>query len=103
MFAAGSVLSLSEDQFKALPAADRQAKSTEMTAQLALLKQLAAAVTQAGQDAASKGDAAQARKYFTSLKQCGTALASPECLSLVQLVGQGFIKKVDTELSKIGQ
>ena len=103
LFAAGSVLSLSEDQFKALSDADRQTKSTEMTAQLASLKQLAAAVTQAGDDAASKGDVAQARKYFTSLKQCGTALASPDCLRLVQLVGQGFVKRADTELAKIGQ
>ena len=103
LFTADSVLSLSEDQFKALSDADRQAKASELTAQLDSFKQLAAAVRQAGSDAASKGDAAQARKYFTSLKQCGTALASPDYLSLVQLVGQGFIKKADTELAKIGQ
>jgi hypothetical protein len=103
LFAAGSVLSLSEDQFKALSDADRQAKSAEMMAQLVSLKQLAAAVIQAGQDAASKGDVTQVRKYFTSLKQCGTALARPDCLSLVQLVGQSFIKRADTELAKIGQ
>src|ERR1035441_6566633 len=57
LFAVGSTLSLSEAQFKALSDADRQAKSTEMTAQLGSLKQLAAAVAQAGLDAASKGDA----------------------------------------------
>jgi hypothetical protein len=66
-------------------------------------KQLAAAVAQAGRDAASKGDAAQARKYFTSLKQCGTALDSPDRLSLVQFVGQAFKKMSDKELAKIGQ
>ena len=103
LFAAGSVLSLSEAQFKALSNADRQAKANEMTAQLASLNHLAAAVRQAGQDAASKGDFAQARKCFTALKQCGTALAGPDCLSLVQLVGQGLIKKADSELAKIGQ
>src|ERR1035438_7674828 len=37
LFAAGSVLSLSEAQFKALSNADRQAKANEMTAQLASL------------------------------------------------------------------
>ena len=64
----------------------------EMMSQLDSVKKLAAAVAQAGRDAASKGDTAQARKYFTSLKQCGTALDSPDCLSLVQLVGKAFKK-----------
>jgi len=103
LFAAGSALSLTEDQFTALGDADRQAKSSEMTAQLDSFKRLAAAVAQAGRDAASKGDAAQARKYFTSLKQCGAALDSPDCLRLVQLVGQGMKTRADTELAKIGQ
>jgi hypothetical protein len=103
LFAADSPLSLTESRFAALSDADRQAKSSVLTAQLDSFKQLAAAVRQAGADAASKGDAAQARKCFTSLKQCGTALASPDCLSLVQLVGQGLIKRADTELAKLGQ
>ena len=103
LFAADSPLSLTESQFAALSAADRQAKSSVVTAQLDSFKQLAAAVRQAGSDDTSKGDAAQARKCFTALKQCGTALASPDCLSLVQLVGQGLIKRADTELAKIGQ
>jgi hypothetical protein len=103
LFAANSTLSLSEDQFKALSNADRQAKSGEMISQLDSLKKLAAAVAQAGRDAASKGDTAQARKYFTSLKQCGTALDRPDCLRIVQLVGQALKKMADTELTKIGK
>lgn len=102
LFASGSTLSLSEDQFKALSNADRQAKSNEMLPQISALKQLAAAVAQTGRDAASKGDAAQARKCFTALKQCGTALDSPDRLSLVQLVGQAFKKLADAELEKVG-
>jgi len=103
LFASGSTLSLSEDQFKALSDADRQAKSSEMLRQISSLKQLAAAVAQAGRDAASKGDAAQARKSFTSLKQCGMALDSPDNLLIVQLVGQAFKKMADTELAKVAQ
>ena len=103
LFAADSPLSLSESQFKALSDAEREAKSKDMMAQIASLKQLAQAVVQAGHDAASKGDAAQARKYLTSLKQCGTALESPDCMQLVQLVGKAFEKMSDTELAKIGQ
>jgi hypothetical protein len=103
LFAANSTLSLTEDQFKALSDAERQAKSADMMSQLDSVKKLAAAVAQAGRDASAKGDPAQARKYFTSLKQCGTALDSPDCLSLVQLVGKAFKRMADTELAKIPQ
>jgi hypothetical protein len=103
LFAPGSGLSLSEDQFKRLSAAERQAASTEILPQLDALKWLAAAVAQAGRDAAAKGDAAQARKYFTSLQLCGAALQSPDCLGLVQVVGKSLKKLGDSELAKIGQ
>jgi predicted small lipoprotein YifL len=103
LFAADSPLSLSESQFKALSDAGREAKSKDMFSQLDSLKQLARAVVQAGHDATSKGDTAQARKCFTSLKQCGKALESPDCLLLVQLIGKAFVKMSDTEFAKIGQ
>ena len=103
LFAADSLLSLSEEQYKTLSDAERQAKSGEMMTQLDSLKRLARAVAEAGRDAAARGDAAQARKYFTSLKQCGTALDSPDCLSIVQLVGRAFKRLADTELAKIPQ
>ncbi len=103
LFASNSTLSLTEDQFKALSDAGRQARSGEMMKQLDSLKQLAAAVAQAGREAASKGDSAQARKYYTSLKQCGTALSGQDCLSIVQLVGKALNKMADTELAKIPQ
>ena len=103
LFASGSVLNLSEDQFKALSNDERKAKASEMTLQLDALKKLAAAVADSARDAASKGDNAQARKYFTALKQCGSALDSPDCLSLVQLVGKAFKKMADAELAKIPQ
>jgi len=102
-FASDSPLSLSEDQFKALSDNDRQAKSSEMLPQLDSLKKLAAAVAQTGRDAASKGDSAQARKCFTSLKECGTALDDSSSLRIVQLVGQAFKKMADAELAKLGQ
>ena len=99
LFATGSTLNLTEDQFKELSETDRH----EMLTQLASLKQLAASVGQAGLDAASKGDVTQARKDFTSVKQFGAALESPNYTILVQLVGKAFEKMSDTELAKIGQ
>ena len=105
LFAPDSTLSLSEEEFQALSNTDRQARSREMMSQLDVFKKLAAAVAQAGRDAASKGDAAQARKYFTSLKRCGMALDQPGCLRLrlLQLVGQALGKMADAELAKVGQ
>ena len=103
MFGSHSALSLTEDQFKSLSNAERQAKSDEMIPQIASLKQLVAAVAQAGRAAAANGDAALARKYFSSLHQCGTALNSPDCLRVVQLVGKALIKMADTELSQLGK
>lgn len=105
LFAANSTLSLSEEEFQALSNTDRQARSREMMSQLEVFKKLAAAVAQAGRDAASMGDTAQARKYFTSLKRCGMALDQPGCLRLrlLQLVGEALEKMADAELAKIGQ
>jgi hypothetical protein len=101
LFETGSMLSLSEDQFVALSEANRQAKSGEMMAQVSSFKQMAAAVAQAGREAAAKGDATEARKYFTALKQCGTALDSADRLRIVRLVGQSLKKMADIELAKV--
>jgi hypothetical protein len=100
---AGSTLSLSKDRFYAFSDADRRAKSIEMTAQLQALRNLSTAVEEAGRDAASKGDIAQARKYFTSLKRCGMALDSPDVMQIVQLTGKAIVKTADKEMAKIGQ
>ena len=101
LFAADSVLSLSEAQFQALSDTDRQAKSGELTAQLDSLKKLAVAVAQAGNNALAQGDAPQARKDFNALKQFGSALAGSENLLLAQLTGQAIVKKADAGLAKI--
>jgi len=103
LFPTSSSLSLSEHQFGALPAADRQAKAQDISDQLGVLKRLLAAVTQAGHDAAAKQDVSTARKYFTSLKQCGEALDSPESSAIVKLVGQRLKKNADGYLSNLGQ
>ena len=103
LFTPGSTMSLSEDQFKALPLADSDTKSRAMMPELRALKELAAAVAQAGRDAAAKKNSAQARKHFTSLEQCGEALESSDTLLIVKLVGKGLKKMADTELAKLGQ
>lgn len=101
LFASDSALSLTEDQFKALSNADQQAKYPVMMSQLDSLKELAAAVAQAGRDAISSRDSAQAWEHFASLKQCGTALDRPDSLLIMRLVGQVLKKQADAELAKI--
>ena len=63
-------------------------------------RDLAQAVEQVGKDAASKGDIAQARKCFASLKQCGTALDSPDYTLIVRQIGQAIQKLADKDLAQ---
>jgi len=101
LFAPGSAMSLSEAQFGALPKAEQEAKMNEFMRQLGTIRDVTKAVLQAGRDAAGKGDSAQARKYFESVKQFGAALESPEYLKIVELAGRGIKQMADTELSKL--
>jgi hypothetical protein len=103
LFRPGSTLSLSEDQFKSLSEADARAKSSEITAQVDELKQLALAVAEAGREAAAKKDVAQAVKAFTSLKQFGEALDRPDSSTIVKLTGRKVTKTADGELAKLKQ
>ena len=99
LFASGSTLSLSEDQFKTLP--DWERRRSEMGPQIDSLKQLAAAVARAGRDAAEKGDVAQARKHFAALRECGAALDTSDSLAMLRLVGQGMKKRAEEEMSRL--
>ena len=102
MFAPGSPLNLTEGQFQLLTASERNAKMKDVTAQVNLLRQLALAVIQAGQDAAGKKDSVQARKHFTSVKEYGAALGSADTLLLVKIIGRSLKEQADKELSKLG-
>ncbi len=101
LFSPGSAMSLSEDQFKALPATQREAESAEVQARLATLRKLAGAVAQAGREAAVRKDAALARKHFAAIGQFGSALDEPNSLLLVQLVGQALKKMAAAETVKL--
>jgi hypothetical protein len=106
LFEADSPLSRSDDQMHALGAhseADYHAESGALETQLLNLKALAGAVRDAGYDAISKGDTAQAQKDFTALKHFGTALANPDYTLIVQLVGRGYEKEAAAAFAKIGQ
>jgi len=101
LFPASSALSRTEQQFGALPAADRDAMAQNVSDQLGLLKHLCAAVAQAGHDAVARQDIATARKYFSALKQCGEALDGNESSDIVKLVGRSVKKNAEAELAKL--
>jgi hypothetical protein len=103
LFAPGSVMNLSEAQFKRLPVAQREVKAAEVQAQLASLKKLAGAVAQAGREAAAKNDVALARKHFTALDQFGGAVDEPDSMLIVKLVGQALKKMALAEAAKLPQ
>ncbi|MGO9108255.1 MAG: hypothetical protein ACLP9L_03385 [Thermoguttaceae bacterium] len=103
LFAPNSVLGLSETQFQAIPNSSRQAKQQELLSQVPILKQIGVAVLTAGKDAAAKKDFASAKKYFTSLQQCGEALSGPDFTALVQQIGKFIKKMADEESAKLSQ
>jgi hypothetical protein len=103
LFAPGSTLSLSEEQFMSLARADRNAKQSELITKVGEVKRLGGAVLQAGRDTAAKKDHAQARKHISSVKQCGEALQGPESMAILQQTGRALTHMADDELAKLGQ
>jgi hypothetical protein len=103
IFPAGMVLNLTEAQFKSLSDSERQLRGDELTAQLDLVKQLASAVSNAGRNAASTGDAERARQCYSALKQFGVAIDGPKALTLLKMVGQVSIKMADRGLASLGK
>jgi hypothetical protein len=101
LFAPGSTMDLSEEQFKKLPAAERQACSPQVQVHLTALRELARTVAQAGRDAAAKNDVPAARKHFAAIQQCGQALDSPDSMLIVNLVGQALQKMAVAEAAKL--
>lgn len=103
VFPTGMVLGISEAEFKSLSDSDRQLRGSEMMTQLDLMKQLASAVFDAGQSAASAGNIERAKQCYGALKQFGAALNDPKALLLVKMVGQVSIKMADRGLANLGK
>jgi hypothetical protein len=92
------ILSLSEQQFVALPEAQHKTRAKEIKKESESFRRLTVAVFEAGRAAAAKGETIKARKIFRSIKQCGAALDNPSCLRPLQIVGEDLKKKADTAL-----
>ncbi len=113
IFAPNSVLSLTEAQFQAgarpitLPGTvltgGTEAVRVQMTKEIDTVKHLAAAVAQAGRDAAATNDVALARKHFASLQRFAAALDTTNSLAILRLVAQGISKKAAIESATLPQ
>ena len=100
-FTPDSALNLSEDEFKKLPAVEREAKAAEVQTQLAMLKKLAGAVAQAGREVAAKKDLALARKHFAAIEQLGQALESSDSMLIVTMMGKVLQKMGNAEMATL--
>ena len=111
LFAPDSILSLTEAEFRGQAKPVRmpgfvmtggmEAMRVQMTKELATMKQLAAAVAQAGRDAAATNDVASARKHFTSLQRFAAILDTTNSLAILRLDAQAIKRKADAELATL--
>ncbi|MBK8037200.1 MAG: serine/threonine protein kinase [Verrucomicrobiaceae bacterium] len=110
IFAPDSLLSLTESwflsQMQPVPGVgvpgDVEVKSEQMTKELRTVKELAAAVSQAGLDAAATNNAALAQKHFDSLIRFGKALDQPNRLNMLRLEGRAIQKKAEAAMTQRG-
>jgi hypothetical protein len=101
LFAVGSALNLTQQEFLALPVAERATAEKSVLSHMKTLKRLALAVAEAGRDEALQGHVADARKRFSAMGRCGAALDRPDCLLLVQPLGKLLEKTARDELAKL--
>lgn len=93
LFPASSVLNYTEAQFIALPQAARDKLSTQMNADIRVLKEICANIGETAKSALAGGAAAKSDKYSAQLKKCGDALNQPDSLALLKLVGKAIQKR----------
>ena len=103
LFTSGTTLALSDKQFSELSASARSSNQAPVAAAMTTLKEVAIDVRDAGRDAAAKGDVALARKHFMALQHWGEALAGPDSMAIIGIVGRGIKKIGDTELAGLPQ
>ncbi len=98
---AGTNLSMSEADFVRQTAAERQRVSEQNLKELATVRELARAVTAAGQKAADEGDRAQAERCFRGVHALGETLSAPDRMALVQLVGKALKELAQKKLDAL--
>ncbi|MBL9136599.1 MAG: hypothetical protein JNK85_12050, partial [Verrucomicrobiales bacterium] len=92
LFPKGSPLGYSERDYVALPRAVNDKLQPQIIEETKRMKGLAVSVKEAATRASQRGDVPQAERYLKQLKQCGEALAHPDSLALLQMVGKAFTR-----------
>jgi hypothetical protein len=92
---------LSEQQFAALSQEQRDAISPQTEALSKAIRDLAREVVAAGEKLAAAGATDGAKAYFKAVQQFGQALAAPERMLIIQLVGKAIAEFAQDKLSAV--
>ena len=95
------VLAMSEQQFAALPQAQRDAVSQQAQQISQTARDLARAVIATTDTFVASGNAVGAKSRLEAVQQFGQALAAPERLQVIQLVGKAISQLAQEKLSGI--
>ena len=82
------ILTMTEPQFATLSQVQRDQVAQQAQDLLKVIREMAKAVVATGDNMAAAGNAAGAKACFESVERFGQALAGPDHLSIVQLVGK---------------
>lgn len=92
------MLVMSEQQFAALPQAQRDPIGRQAQQFSTTIGDIATAVIASGEKASASGDAAGAKARFEAVQQFGQTLAAPERLLIIQQVGKAVAKVAQEKL-----
>jgi len=95
------VMSLSEQDFGALPSNERERTQNEAIELTRTLRNLARHALSAGENAQATGDKQTTRAHCEAVLHLGQALSDPERLLLIQLVGKAIVKMAQERLSTV--
>lgn len=95
------VLAMSEQQFAALPQAQRDAVGQQAQQLCRTARDLARAVIDTTDTFVASGNAPGAKSRLEAVRQFGQALGAPERLQIVQLVGKAITQLAQEKLSGI--
>jgi hypothetical protein len=93
------MMNLSEKDFTALPANERERTAKEAIELSNTLRNLARHALSTGQQAQASGDKQTAKAHYEAVLHLGQALSTSERLLLIQLVGKALVKTAEERLS----
>jgi len=94
---------MSEEQFVALPAADRDRQGSELAAELEVLNRFSGHLVSRARAAADSGDMGAAEKILAATQRLGAANMGPSVTRLANTVGEAIHQRAAQELSELAR